>query len=187
MAIKGITLIIYKLLSFLDAWLIKYQHQSTCFLENSWFTFTYSIRIPFLPYIINVPSKQNFQLEWFTIISSPVVLHFLYWFLFSIVGHPWLTCCIVFYIMFCPSFLLFLKFHDLGLLKIAFPLDDSRWLPWSSAQLPFKTQGPMQPKAFWDVAVWECDPRSVSFRTHWMLRWGLISWLPWTLYYSELP
>jgi len=160
MSIRGITSIIYKLLSFLDEWLIKYQHQSTCLLENSWFTFTYSIRIPFLLYIINVPSKWNFQLEWVTIISSPVVLHFPYWFLCSIVGHPWLTCCIVFYITFCPFLLL--KFHDLGLLEIAFPLDDSGWLPWSWAQLPFKTQGPMQPKAFWDV-VWECDPQICEF------------------------
>ena len=24
-------------------------------------------------------------------------------------------------------------------------------------------------------------PRSLTFRTHWMLRWSLLSWLPWTL------
>jgi hypothetical protein len=57
MSIRCIILIVYKLLSFLDAWLIKYQHQPACFLEKPLFTFTYTIRVPYFLYIINIPSK----------------------------------------------------------------------------------------------------------------------------------
>jgi len=56
--------------------LIYHRYNSKCILENSRWILNYGDIIPFLLYIlvIHVSSKQNFQLGWVVIISSPAVL-----------------------------------------------------------------------------------------------------------------